>query len=106
MLPSRDVQEPLLQVDLVPAQAHQLRHAQAVAVGHQDQRGIARTMPADACRRRHQRRHLLVRQVFPAAVRDVRPAQGNFPVLDGWPIAAVGRGSRMGAHGEIKTFDI
>jgi hypothetical protein len=77
-----------------------------VAVGNQDQRGIARTMATDACRRRHQRRHLLVRQVFPAAVGDVRPAQGNFPLFDGWQIAAVGRGSRMGAHGEIKTFDI
>jgi hypothetical protein len=75
---------PCLQVDLVPAQAHQLGHAQAVAVGNQDQRGIARTMATDACRRRHQRRHLPVRRVFPAAVRDVRPAQGNFPVFDGW----------------------
>ena len=63
-------------------------------------------MAAAACRRRRQRRHLLVRQVFPAAIRDLRPAQGNFPVFDRWPIAAVWRGSRMSAHGEIETFDI
>ena len=95
------MQQPLLQVDLVRAQAHQLGHAQDVVVGNQDQRGIARTMAIAACRR-----HILVRQVFPAAVRDVRPAQVNFPVFDGWRIATVWRGSRRGAHGEIKTFDI
>ena len=40
-----------MQVDLVPAQAHQLGQAQTVAVGYQDQRGIAgpwRPTPAAA----------------------------------------------------------
>jgi hypothetical protein len=86
--------------------AHRIGAERRLSLAHEYVGGV-RVIPAHhGGRRRHQRRHLLVRQVFPAAVRDVRPAQGNFPVFDAWRIAAVWRGSRMGAHGEIKTFDI
>ena len=79
VLQPRNVQQALLQIELIPAQADEFRDAQAMTIGDQDQGGIARAVSAEAPRRRHQRRHLFVRQVFPAAIGGVRPADGNFP---------------------------
>jgi len=41
------MQQPGIEVDLVPAQCHQLTDPQRMAVSHQDQRGIPVTMPTD-----------------------------------------------------------
>jgi hypothetical protein len=79
----RNVQQSLLQIELIPAQADEFRDTQAMTIGDQDQGGIARAMAAEARRRRHQRRHLFVRQVFPAAIGGVGPADENFPIFDG-----------------------
>src|ERR1022692_5234 len=102
VLTAHDVQQSLLQVYLIPTQADQFRYPQTVAIGDQDQGGIALAVAADAGRSLHQRRHLLIGQVFPAPVGGIRPAQGNFPVFDGWRLRCLGRGARIFAHG--KTF--
>ena len=47
MFKSRDVQEPLAEIDLIPAQADQFGHAQTMAVGDQDQCGVPCAVSAD-----------------------------------------------------------
>ena len=84
VLTSRDVQEPLLQVYLIPAQADQFRYPQAVAIGDQDQGGIPPAVTADTPGSLHQRRHLLFGKVFPASIGGIRLTQRNFPFYDGW----------------------
>lgn len=48
----RNVQQSLLQIELIPAQADEFRDTQAMTIGDQDQGGIARAMAAAARRRR------------------------------------------------------
>ena len=106
MFKSRDVQEPLAEIDLIPAQADQFGHAQAMAVGDQDQCGVPCAVSADTCSRLAQCRDLLFRQIFAASVSRVRLANGYFPIFDGWRGAIRGPGTRMVAHGEIQSFHI
>ncbi len=44
------MQEPLLQVQLLPAERHQFTHPEAMAVRQQDQRGVPVNVPAKAQR--------------------------------------------------------
>ncbi len=50
VLESRDVDQAGLEVDLLPAHRHELRHPQPMPVGKQDERPIARTVAADLAR--------------------------------------------------------
>jgi hypothetical protein len=100
----RNVQQSLLQIDLIPAQADKLRDAQAMTIGDQNEGGIARAMAAEARRRCHQRCHLIVRQVFPGAIGGVGPADENFPVFDGWRGAIREPGTRGFAHCDTPVF--
>jgi hypothetical protein len=51
VLQPRDVQETGLQIHLVPAQRDELRDAQPMSVGDQNERAIARPMPPELPRR-------------------------------------------------------
>ena len=55
-----DMQEPLAEISLIPAQTDEFGHAQAVTVGEKNQRGIPRAMPADSGGRCDHRCHLPV----------------------------------------------
>ena len=47
MFKSRDVQEPLAEINLIPAQTDQFGHAKTMAVGDQDQCGVPCAVSAD-----------------------------------------------------------
>src|SRR5450755_290463 len=79
-----DVHQALSKIDLVPAQTHQFRYPQAVAVADQDQGRIAKSMTSLRCRRGDDLPDLLFRQIFPVAIFGVGAAPGNFPFYDGW----------------------
>ena len=85
-----DVHQTLSEIDLVPAQTHQFRYPQAVAVGDQDQGRITKSMAPLLGGRGDDLPDFLFRQIFPAAIVGVAAAPGNFPFYDGW-------GSRDGA---------
>lgn len=106
MLEPRNVQEALTEIDLIPAQADQFGHAQAVAVGDQDQRGVPHAMPTDTRSRLDQCGHLLFRQIFPASVSGIRLPAGNFPFFDGWWVGLQRPGTRRNAHGRLQSFRI
>lgn len=106
MLEPHNVQEALAEIDLIPAQADQFGHAQAMAVGDQDQRGVPYAVPTDTRGRIDQRAHLLFRQIFPASVSSIRLPAGNFPFFDGWRVALWRPGTRKNAHGQLQSFRI
>ena len=83
MFEPRDVQEPLLEIDLVPPQRHQLADPQSVAVGEGDQGRISAAVPANSARRLDQLLDFLRRQMLPRAPFAVRntPWRSNFPVF-------------------------
>ena len=85
-----DVHQALSKIDLVPAQTHQFRYPQAVAVADKDQGRIAKSMTPLRCRGGDDLSDFLFRQIFPVAIFGVGAAPGNFPFYDGW-------GSRDGA---------
>jgi hypothetical protein len=58
VLQSCDVQQPLLQINLLPRQADQFGDTQTVAVSDQDQSGVACAMTTDERCCHHHRRDL------------------------------------------------
>lgn len=80
-----DLEQPLFQVDLVPAQRHQLRHAQAVAVGQQDHGRVAVAVPSPRLGRPHQLLHFACSEVLATAAFAVRDSsRWNCPILGIW----------------------
>ena len=72
------------ELDLVPAQVHQLGGPQAVPVGHQDHRGVA-VAPAVLPGRVHQPLDLGLGQVLAGAQLAVgEPLRGNCSIYGGW----------------------
>jgi len=106
MLEPHDVQEALAEIDLIPAQADQFGHAQAMTVGDQDQRCVPYAVPTDTRRRIDQCCHLLFRQIFPASVSSICLPAGNFPFFDGWRVGLQRPGTRRNAHGQLRSFRI
>ena len=80
------MQQPLFEVNLVPAESHEFADSQAVAISEQDERRISVAVPTNPARGLDQlldllRRHVLARSPF--TVRDA-PGRGDFPVFGGW----------------------
>ena len=79
-----DVQEPVLEVDLIPAQGAQLGDAQAVAIGDQDHRAIAVSVSV-LSRGADQALDFFGGQVFAGATLGLGNWAGwNCPILRGW----------------------
>lgn len=60
------MQQPVLQVDLIPAEVDHLRNPKSMAIGDQYERGIPRPIPADTLGRSNEALDLIRGQVFPA----------------------------------------
>jgi hypothetical protein len=76
-----------LEVDLVPAQRHQLAHPKPVAVGDEDQGRISVAIPANSAGGLDELIDLLRRQVLPGPPFSVSdsPRGSDFPVFESWP---------------------
>jgi hypothetical protein len=71
ILQPRDVQQACFQIHLVPAQRDELRDAQPMPVGDEDQRAIARTVAAELARGLQELLDLIGGQVLALAPRGV-----------------------------------
>ena len=78
-----DVQRGAVEVDLIPAQVHQLAHPQAMAIGDQDHGGIA-VAPAVALGGLDQLLDLGLGQVLAGPVGVGAPCRGNCSFFGGW----------------------
>src|SRR5215467_7229423 len=101
-----DVHQALRKVDLVPAQTHQFRYPQGVAVADQYQGRIAKSMTPLRCRRGDDLSDFLFRQIFPAAIVGVGTAPGNFPFYDGWGSRYGTLASPLFVQGEAPDFPL
>src|SRR5450755_3767608 len=101
-----DVHQALSKIDLVPAQTHQFRYPQAVAVADQDHGRIAQTMTPLRGGRDDDRSDFLFRQIFPAAIFGVGAAPGNFPFYDGWGSRDGTLASPLFVQGEAPDFPL
>jgi len=80
-----DVQQPSGKIHLLPAERHQLAHAEAVAVGQHEQGRVPVPVPATLAGRRDELLDLVGRQVLAASERRVRrPSRWNCPVYGYW----------------------
>src|ERR1017187_2970573 len=101
-----DVHQALSKIHLVPAQIHQFRYPQAVAVADQDQGRIAKSMTPLRCRRGDDLSDFLFRQIFSAAIIGVGTAPGNFPFYDGWGSRDGTLASPLFVQGEAPDFPL
>jgi hypothetical protein len=98
------VHQALSKIDLVPAQTHQFRHPQAVAVGDQDQGRITKSMAPLLGGRGDDLSDFLFRQIFSAAIVGIGAASGNFPFYDGWGSRGGVLASRFLFKARLQTF--
>ena len=85
VLEPRDMYQALREIDLIPAQTHQFRHPQSMAVSDQEQGRIANTVPAlGSGLSGDDLPDFLFRQIFSAAVVGIPVPDGNFPFYDVW----------------------
>ena len=85
VLAAADVERGGLQVELFPLEGAQLRHAQAVAVAHQDQGGVAVAVAVPVAGDLHQLGHLGRREELAGAALMVGqpPGRRDFPIFEG-----------------------
>jgi hypothetical protein len=80
-----DVQQPAGEVHLLPAERHQLAHAEAVAEGEHEQGRVSVSVPATLAGHRDELFDLVGRQVLTASEGRVRyPSRWNCPVYGYW----------------------
>lgn len=60
------MQQPVLQVDLIPAEVDQLRNPKSMTIGDQYERGIPKPIPSDSLGRSDEALDLIRGQVLPA----------------------------------------
>src|SRR5208337_4673422 len=107
VLQSRHMREACLEIDLLPAHRHELRDAQPVPVGEEDERPIARTVAAHLARGLQELLDLRRREILTGAPIKIRlspwgdrrgggrsrsrlwclpiaSARANFPILECW----------------------
>ena len=104
LLKAIDVHQALLEIDLIPAQADQLRDAETVTIGQHDQRGISMTVPPYPSGRIDELIDFLFSEVFAAAIVRVLAAQWNFPVYDVWRGPDWELQNRIAAGGHCVNF--
>jgi hypothetical protein len=61
------MQQSAFLVDLFPAKINQLRDAQPMTIGNQNQRSVAKAVPSDALCRDPEPLYFIWRQVFPTS---------------------------------------
>lgn len=91
-----DVEPPLAQVHLIPAERDEFGHPEPVPVREEDHRGVAVAVAPPPLRCRHQKVHLPLGEVLAAAAGAVRhPLRGsggsNCPIYRGWRFFLRGR---------------
>jgi hypothetical protein len=108
VLRAGDVKVPELEIHLVPAQRHELAHAQPMSIRQQYQRGIPVAVPAQPAGSGHELLNLVGRQVLPAAAVAVRNAdwRRDFPIFDDWLLGRVGLNCMTFAMASTPTFPL